>query len=63
MEVKEQIGYVSAYYVIVVNDDRMWNHLECYQKSMSLMVIQEPYLTLKGTWEESPMEHGSFLLL
>ena len=24
---KEQIGYVSAYYVIVVNDDRMWNHL------------------------------------
>lgn len=24
---KEQIGYVSAYYIIVVNDDRMWNHL------------------------------------
>ncbi|HCW04019.1 MAG TPA: hypothetical protein DGK91_05460 [Clostridium sp.] len=24
---KEQIGYVSAYYIIVMNDDRMWNHL------------------------------------
>ncbi|NLZ49294.1 MAG: DUF5050 domain-containing protein [Clostridiales bacterium] len=23
----ELMGYVSAYYIIVVNDDRMWNHL------------------------------------